>query len=374
MTFRFIHTADWQIGKPFDTIGGDVAPLLREARLAAIDRLAALAGEQGAAHVLVAGDVLDSATPKDLLLRQFLQRLAAASNVRWHLLPGNHDPAARLGLWHRIAALGPPANVLLHVLPEPHELAPGVVLLPAPLYARASHEDPTRWMDGVATPDGTIRIGLAHGSVHGFGSEGEAAVPIMPSRVASANLAFLALGDWHGTKRITDRIWYAGTPETDQFADNDPGNALVVSLADARAPPLVQKVATSHYSWIKRSLTINATGDLASVRSDIAGLGAKSARCLLSLDIAGRIPFAEAVELEARVAELEGMLRYLAVDRSRLRIGADAVTDLTERSAALARIATQLQTAADGEGDESRTAARALSLLAVFAADAERPS
>ena len=56
MTFRFIHTADWQIGKPFDSLGAEVAPLLREARLAAIDRLAALARDEQIAHVLVAGE------------------------------------------------------------------------------------------------------------------------------------------------------------------------------------------------------------------------------------------------------------------------------------------------------------------------------
>ncbi len=177
-------------------------------------------------HVLVAGDVLDSATPRDIVLRQMLQRLAANAHVQWHLLPGNHDPATPRGVWHRLAALQPAPHIHLHATPTPREIEPGVVLLPAPLFARASHEDPTRWMDDYTSPLGTIRIGLAHGSVHGFGSEGDAAVPIHQSRIDSARLAYLALGDWHGTKRITDRIWYAGTPEPDQFADNDPGNVL----------------------------------------------------------------------------------------------------------------------------------------------------
>ena len=93
-----------------------------------------------------------------------------------------------------------------------------------------------RWMDGVPSPAGALRIGLAHGSVQGFGSAGEANVPIDPARVKSAGLSYLALGDWHGTTRISDRAWYSGTPEPDGFRDNDPGNALIVRVDDAAAP------------------------------------------------------------------------------------------------------------------------------------------
>ena len=59
---RFIHTADWQIGKVFRRFGEREA-LFRQARLDAIDALGALAMREEAAHVLVAGDVYDMETP-----------------------------------------------------------------------------------------------------------------------------------------------------------------------------------------------------------------------------------------------------------------------------------------------------------------------
>ena len=92
-----------------------------------------------------------------------------------------------------------------------------MVVLPAPLTAKSTSRDPTAWMDAAATPSGSLRIGLAHGSVQGFGSAGEANVPIDPARAKSAGLAYLALGDWHGTTRISERVWYSGTPEPDGF-------------------------------------------------------------------------------------------------------------------------------------------------------------
>ena len=62
MTITFLHTADWQLGKPFGSIEGDTAALLREERFEAVKRIALLATERDVDAVIVAGDVFDSAT------------------------------------------------------------------------------------------------------------------------------------------------------------------------------------------------------------------------------------------------------------------------------------------------------------------------
>ena len=59
MTLRLLHTADWQLGKPFHQLPAEVAPLLREARFAAVRTIAELATRHEVAAVLVAGDVFD---------------------------------------------------------------------------------------------------------------------------------------------------------------------------------------------------------------------------------------------------------------------------------------------------------------------------
>ena len=230
MRFTFVHTADWQIGKRFGAFPPDKAAVLREERLRAVDRVAEAARAAGAAVVLVAGDVFDAETVSDALIGTLLARLKAHPKLSWHLLPGNHDPARAGGVWEAIIGAGLPANVVVHTEPRPAELASGIVLLPAPLTAKSTSRDPTLWMDAAASPAGALRIGLAHGSVQGFGSEGEANVPIDPARVKSAGLAYLALGDWHGTTSISERVWYSGTPEPDSFPDNEPGHALVVTI------------------------------------------------------------------------------------------------------------------------------------------------
>ncbi len=58
----------------------------------------------GAGHVLVAGDVFDSATPPEKLVGQLVAKLKGNAVVTWHLLPGNHDPARAGSVWSSLAA------------------------------------------------------------------------------------------------------------------------------------------------------------------------------------------------------------------------------------------------------------------------------
>src|SRR3546814_20783809 len=122
-------------------------------------------------------------------------------------------------------------------------------------------EDPTARFDSMETPGATLRIGLAHGSIRDFGSQGETKNQIAPDRARRSNLDYLALGDWHGALRVDGRTWYAGTPEVDRFQRDDPGQALVVELSTGAEPSV-----TPIRDW--RSVV---TGKSVSVRVDLGG-------------------------------------------------------------------------------------------------------
>ena len=59
MTFRFLHTSDWQIGKVFRFVDSGTMGLLQAARVDAISTLGEIARKHELTHVLVAGDVYD---------------------------------------------------------------------------------------------------------------------------------------------------------------------------------------------------------------------------------------------------------------------------------------------------------------------------
>jgi len=368
MSFTFLHTADWQLGKRFGSFPSDEAAVLRNERLQAVGRLAEAAVAAGCSAVLVAGDVFDAEVVPDALTRRLLEQLKAYP-LMWHLLPGNHDPARAGGVWIGAVQAGLPANVQLHLEPRPAEIAPGVILLPAPLTSKRTETDPTAWWDGVG--DGAaVRIGLAHGSVQGFGSAGDANVPINPARVKSAGLGYLALGDWHGTTRISEHAWYSGTPEPDGFRDNDPGNALIVRVA-GRAPPDVQRVRTAHFTWLQRPLKVDDAGSLAPLEDEVAGLGSSASRHLLSLELSGAVPLAELARVEERLRRLSPRLFHLAADLRDVGTFASAADLASLNSPALGEIAQRLKTVSEAGGNGAPVAGRALRRLFAFARQAE---
>jgi len=371
MAFSFFHTADWQIGKRFGSFPGQDKPaVLRDTRFRAVGRLAEMAITRGCSAVLVAGDIFDAETVPEALAGQLMAQLRVYSPLTWHLLPGNHDPARPGGIWAAVIAGGLPANVHVHVEPRPFEIDPGVMLLPAPLVAKRVSTDPTAWMDEAPSPPGAVRIGLAHGSVQGFGSAGEASVPIDPARVKTAGLAYLALGDWHGTMRISDRAWYSGTPEPDSFRDNDPGNALMVRV-DGSAVPQVERVSTAFFTWLRRMQRLDSADGLAPIEAEVAALGISAQRCLMALELSGVVTLAEFAQIEARLGELALDIFHLASDTAALDAVA-ATSDLEALSApVLGEIATRLKGMAEGSGDDAAVARRALRRLFALARQAE---
>jgi len=317
---RLIHTADWQIGKVFRFVDQATMGVLQEARLDAIATIGRLARERGAAIILVAGDVYDCASAEDRTLGQALERMRACSDAQWHLIPGNHDPHQPGGPWERILRRGLPANVVVHLEPVPASLAEGAVqLLPAPLARRRALADPTAWMDRAPAAEGAIRIGLAHGSITAFGSDAHSQPNLIdPARHERAGLAYLALGDWHGTKRIGPRCWYAGTPEVDDFGIDGGGQVLLVDLPAADAPPTVEPLASGRFAWRQERAQIHAAAEIEGVVQHLRGLHPDPAALLLDFAIEGTLSLAGREHLARALDGLAAALRFLRVDDSRL--------------------------------------------------------
>ena len=333
MSFRFLHTADWHVGRPFSGFPSHVAGLLTEARIAIVPRLAEAARHAGVEHVLVAGDVFDSEIVETSVVRPVLDGMAAAEHCTWHLLPGNHDPARAGGLWEALRAAGLPHNVMLRDQPEATEIAAGVWLLPAPVSARFSSGDPTAVLDQMATPEGAIRIGLAHGAVRDFqgggnesmdGRSGSGGAVIAPDRARSAGLSYLALGDWHGTGSVTDRCWYAGTPEPDRFRANVSGEVLAVSIGGGTAMPAIERLPTGHYVWHARVAEITELDDGVRLAADLRQGVAEPRRTLLRLRVTGALGLADRAALEAGLGDAVAGILHAEIDLDDLAAVPDA--------------------------------------------------
>lgn len=240
---RFLHTADWHLGRAFH--GED---LLRE-QAAFVDFVVGVAREQRVDGILLAGDLYDRALPPVDAVRLASEALSRLSEVApVVMISGNHDSAARLGFGAELlaragvhvatdpAAIGTPVVVggaLVYPLPY---LEPDLVRGPLEVEER-SHAAVTEAAMARVRSDVAARraaggalgaapvVVMAHAFVAGAaGSESErdlavgGAAHVPPGVFAGAD--YVALGHLHGPQLVGGGAGrYAGSPLAFSFSE-----------------------------------------------------------------------------------------------------------------------------------------------------------
>ncbi len=358
---RFIHSSDVHLGKPFGRFPEDVRVRLRQARADALPKLAALARDSGAGHILLAGDTFDQMTPAPSVIRQALNAMRTAADVVWVLMPGNHDHANATELWRQVLQ-DAPANVAVLLKPEPFTLSEGVVLLPAPPGERHPGRDLTEWFDSAATGE-ALRIGLAHGSVTDFDSseDGGSAV-IQIDRASRAGLAYLGLGDWHGQLRVGPQTWYSGAPEADGFKHTQSPAALLVEIAGVGAQAKISSLPTRSITWHSARLDLSADDDGVAAHDRLMPPLVSRALTLFDMQVTGHAHALARVALEHAVAAVAPDFLWHRCDVSGLGLLHDAKDlDAIDQHGALRAAAAKLAREAENPllSDEVRHSAEA---------------
>lgn len=383
---RFIHTADWQIGKPYARVADpDKRARLRQERLSAIGRLGAVAREHGAAFILVAGDLFDSHQPTRSDVSAACSAIGALE-LPVLVIPGNHDHGGPGSLWQESyfrmerEQLAPNLHVLLER--QPFELGeiglPAAVLFPCPLLRKAEPVDPTAWLRQLdCSPRADQpRIVLAHGSIQGFGGEDSGDTddenpPVPTNRIdlnalPAGEIDYVALGDWHGLKQVGPRAWYAGCHEMDRFpraADYRSGQVLVVNV-ERGSMPEVFPVPTGGIRWHQIDHRFSSDDDLERLEQRIRdAIGPRSNEDLLLLELDGSLSLAAAARLQDLLQRLEArLLRLKLRDSTSVAPDPEELRQLTERAGdpLVARVAQRLDRMVEEGEDEGELARMAL--------------
>ena len=344
----FLHTADIHLAKPFGRFEPDTQAALRMARLDALKRLGEAARIHKAEFVLIAGDTFDAEAPPSKVVRRALDMMARFGDLRWVLLPGNHDSLAAVDLWERIER-DKPDNVILALTPEVIEIGDHVSILPAPPTVRNPGVDLTEWMTAAPT-DGRFRIGLAHGGILDFGSEEGTLAVIRPDRAEVSNLDYLALGDWHGQKSISSRTWYSGSPEADSFKDHAEAGGLIVEIATPGDAPRVKPVLTGQFDWRLIALDFFAGADPVQLLLDALPAVDRD-KSLIRLEASGRLGLLEQSRLREVCTQIADDFHFFEANLDKLGIE-QAVDDLDliAKGGALRAAADSLFEATDLQG------------------------
>jgi DNA repair exonuclease SbcCD nuclease subunit len=385
MSITFIHTADWQIGKPFAGIeDSDNRSRLGDYRIKAIDRIAQLCQEHQADFVVVAGDMWDSITPTKQLVSKTLKAIGEIP-VPVYVIPGNHDHGAIGTVWHQAyfsderTKLAPNLQVLMDFVPLELESA---IILPCPLLRRHVNSDLTDWLrqgsDLYKKLTYKPRIVLAHGSVSDFGSSsfeddeevGYTSTNLLNlERLPAEELDYVALGDWHGTKQIDLKSWYSGTPEPDRFpkgGTHDQGNVLLVT-AERETNPKVTPLRTGVVNWIKSDFHFTGEDAMASFEAFINELlGNRVGTDLLQLNLTGTLGLELFADLEKKLDTYSNRLLRLKLE-SQVQVNPqmDELESLLrgDRDPLIARVSSKLVSIIQQGGEQGEIAREALKQL-----------
>ncbi len=250
---RFIHTADWHIGRLFHNVS------LLEDQAHVLEQLIEIIRDTRAEAVVVAGDVYDRAVPPAAavrLLDEIVSRITIDCAVPLIMIAGNHDSPERLGFGSGLLeGRGFHVHGPLDRIPSPVTLADAhgaVHFYPIP-YAEPAvvreclgNSEAHSHDAAMAAVLGEIRRGMAGGrSVaisHCFVTGGETSESERPLTVGGAGSVaaghfsgfdYVALGHLHRPQKPVDRIRYSGSLL--KYSFSEVGQAKGVTLVEMDA-------------------------------------------------------------------------------------------------------------------------------------------
>ena len=253
---RFIHTADWHLGRLF------FGRHLTDDQAHVLDELVHLARDARAEAVVIAGDVYDRAVPPVEAVELFdevLSRLLLDEKLKVLYIAGNHDSAARLGFGSRLLAGGGvfvagqlQADAAPIVLDDAHgKVAFSLLPYMEPATVRFAYGEAAEDLAGfdeatsfavaraaALVPEGCRSVAVAHAFIAGgASSESERPLSVGGSDSVSpacfAPFSYTALGHLHAPQQAgAANIRYAGSLMKYSFSEaGQRKGATVVDLA-----------------------------------------------------------------------------------------------------------------------------------------------
>ena len=340
--FRFIHSADWQIGARF-TQFGDRAIRLREARIGTLKNALGAARDRAVDAFIIAGDLFEDNQIDDATVSAVMDLFREHVSVPIFVLPGNHDPfTGPESVWQRKLFRNLPAHLHLLTRSGPIDLG-GAILFASPLQQKLSTVDPSLCLVELAhsCPADRIKIGVTHGALAIDGKHQPNDFPIALDGASRAGLDYLAMARANWLSGVDGgRIVMPGTPEPDSFVQNASGNVALVEIPGPGQLPRVEPLPVATLSW--RSLHFefsSAESSRASLNTALNELGPAADRTVLRVTLNG---IASPSDLTSVRSWLEPALAPFLIgqllDHTRIALSPPELADLQARHPILAQV------------------------------------
>ena len=314
---RFVHSADWQLGRAPYFLSEEARARFSAARVEVIGAIAKLAVQEGCDFVVVCGDVFESNHIDRQVLVRALDKMRAAAGVEFFLLPGNHDPLDASSIFRSptFREHGP-SNVTVLDGSEPVQAAPGVELIAAPWPNKRPLTDLVGEACESLEPTDGFRVVCGHGAVDAMWPEVKDPAHIslerLEERIESGVIHYVALGDRHSTTDVGDtgKVWYSGAPEPTDFDEIEPGNALVVDLDRERVR--VDRRGVGTWRFEHRDWELGTDLDIDALRDWLESPDNKE-RSIMRASLRGQVSVAQKARLDQMIDHYTDLLGGLEV-------------------------------------------------------------
>lgn len=278
---KFLHTADWHLGRIFHQVHltGDQTHMLEQIVTHAV-------AEQVDA-VLVAGDLYDRAVPPPeavALLDRTWQRLVLEHRIPVVAIPGNHDSAIRVGFGSALLA-----RVGLHLVADFDAATRPLTLGGIDVFALpfAEPAEVRAWSGDPAVRDhasalavclermrphfvsGRPRVLVAHAFVAGAVRETESERPLSVGGAGTVpvdtfrDFHYVALGHLHAPQTVSPRCCYSGSPLKYSFSEADDAKSVLLVELDPADPSALP---------VLRALPLHPRRDVRNLEGSLAAL------------------------------------------------------------------------------------------------------
>jgi DNA repair exonuclease SbcCD nuclease subunit len=319
---KFIHTADFHLGKSFAFLG-DKGSLLREAQIETLERVAGLAQSESIDFLIIAGDLFDSNEVSSRLLRKTADILKSINPIPVLISPGTHDLLDEGSVYKRKEFKGPNINVF------------GIDGSVIKVRDTAIHGRPNDTKQGGVhplselKPDATAQFNIAviHASIEIEGKASPDDYLVSTKEIASCGMDYIALGHWHrmsdfSKKRVA--AWYSGSPEATKFGEADKaGHVMFVNLDDKIK---IEPIKLGQDEWLEKTLDVatSTPGDL--LNSEIKKLGGE--KVLLRLHLKGTLPQRHDIDANLLEEEFSDIFFYFNVNTTKVGYPVKEIEDL----------------------------------------------
>jgi len=239
---KFIHTADWQIGKTFHGFRDFSRESMSKARLDVIDAIAEYANDSsnGIDFVLVCGDMFETPRVATKIVEKTLKRIEKIQKPVY-VIAGNHEWNGSEYIFESKFFIDnlPPRLVVLpagvhKVVNDSGNLICEIVA--APREGKQDGVDVVKARLDLLQPATNIRVLAGHGAVDSIVYTGERKDTIALAPIEAAineeKIHYVALGDRHSTTDVGSSgvVWYSGAPEPTDFNEDPNGQRNILEV------------------------------------------------------------------------------------------------------------------------------------------------